>query len=80
MTLSSFAVQFGKVRINTSINATQRILTSTHRVSAFDCVLPLEVEDKGQILQAMSAFFFTNTRDIVPNHFLGCLDAQTMLV
>ena len=80
MNLSRAAVQFGKVRINTSINPEQRILTSTHRVSAFDCVLPFEVEDKGSILQAISVFFFTNTVDIIPNHFIGCLDAQTMLV
>lgn len=80
MTRTSFAVQFGKVRINTAINAQQRILTATHRISAFDSVLPFEVEDKGQILQAISVFFFANTRDIIPNHFLGCLDPQTMLV
>ena len=76
----SSAVQYGKVRINTSINPEQRILTATHRISAFDCVLPFEVEDKGQILQAISVFFFASTRDIVQNHFLGCLDAQSMLV
>ncbi|MBM3381461.1 MAG: hypothetical protein FJY29_03375 [Betaproteobacteria bacterium] len=80
MNTSLFAVQFGKVRINTAIHSTQRILTSTHRVSAFDSVLPLEIENKGHILQAMSVFFFANTRDIIPNHFLGCLDAQSMLV
>lgn len=62
MNLSRAAVQFGKVRINTSINPEQRILTSTHRVSAFDCVLPFEVEDKGSILQAISVFFYKYSR------------------
>jgi phosphoribosylamine--glycine ligase len=80
MSQPTYAVQFGKVRINSLISPNQRILTSTHRISAFDCVLPLEVENKGHILQAMSVFFFANTRDIIQNHFLGCLDAQTMLV
>lgn len=73
-------VQFGKVRVNTAINAKERILTSTSRISAFDCVLPFDVENKGQILQAISVYFFTQTRDIIPNHFIGCLDAQSMLV
>lgn len=80
MNSQPFAVQFGKVRINTAINARERILTSTSRISAFDCVLPFEVESKGQILQALSTYFFTTTRDIVANHFIGCLDAQSMLV
>lgn len=80
MTSSQLEVQFGKVRINTAISKRERILTSTPRISAFDCVLPFDVESKGQILQAISVFFFINTRDIIPNHFIGCLDAQSMLV
>jgi len=80
MSLPRPAVQFGKVRINSAISASERILTSTQRISAFDCVLPFEVEDKGSLLQAISAYFFTSTRDIIPNHFIGCLDSQSMLV
>jgi phosphoribosylamine--glycine ligase len=79
-TVSRFAVQFGKVRINTAISPNERILTSTSRISAFDSVLPFDVEHKGSILQAISAYFFTQTRDIIANHFIGCLDAQSMLV
>lgn len=75
-----FAVQFGKVRINTKINENERILTASHRISAFDCVLPFEIEEKGNLLQAISVHFFAQTRDIIPNHFIGSLDAQSMLV
>ncbi|MEY4065349.1 MAG: hypothetical protein RIR26_1557 [Pseudomonadota bacterium] len=75
-----FSVQFGKVRVNTKINTENRVLTSTNRISAFDSVLPFDVDEKGQLLQAISVFFFTQTRDIIPNHFVGCLDAQSMLV
>ena len=80
MTAQTLKTHFGKVRTNTALSSEHRILTSSNRISAFDCVLPLEVADKGTILQAISVFFFTKTKHIVPNHFLGCLDAQTMLV
>lgn len=80
MSAQEFVVQFGKVRVNTAIGGSLRILTASQRISAFDCVLPFEIKNKGQILQAISAFFFTQTRDIVANHFVACLDSQSMLV
>lgn len=80
MSAQEYAVQFGKVRVNTAIGGSLRILTASQRISAFDCVLPFEIENKGQILQAISAYFFTQTRDIIANHFVACLDAQSMLV
>ncbi|MEY2988412.1 MAG: hypothetical protein RJB13_1933 [Pseudomonadota bacterium] len=80
MTVQRLKTHFGKVRTNTALDPTHRILTSSNRISAFDCVLPFEVADKGTILQAISVFFFTRTKHIIPNHFIGCLDAQTMLV
>lgn len=80
MTAHKLKIYFGKVRTNTEVSSAHRILTASNRISAFDCVLPLEVSTKGTILQAISVFFFTKTRHIIQNHFVGCLDAQTMLV
>lgn len=80
MTAQKLKTHFGKVRTNTALSPAHRILTSSNRISAFDCVLPLDVAGKGTILQAISTYFFTKTKHIIPNHFIGCLDAQTMLV
>ena len=57
MTVQRLKTHFGKVRTNTALDPTHRILTSNNRISGFDCVLPFEVADKGTILQAISVFF-----------------------
>ncbi len=44
------------------------LLVATDRVSAFDCVLPNRIPDKGRILTALSVYWFEETRGIVPNH------------
>jgi phosphoribosylaminoimidazole-succinocarboxamide synthase len=44
------------------------LLVATDRVSAFDCVLPNLVPDKGRILTQLSVFWFDETDGIVPNH------------
>lgn len=80
MTTHTLQTHFGKVRTNTAVSATERVLTSSNRVSAFDSVLPLEIVNKGTLLQAVSVFFFTRTQHICANHFLGTLDSQSMLV
>lgn len=43
----------------------------TDRISAFDVVLPTTVPDKGAVLSNMSKFWFDQTKDIVPNHFIS---------
>jgi len=49
------------------------ILVTTDRLSAFDRVLGL-VPLKGQVLTQLSAFWFDQTRDLVPNHLLDLPD------
>lgn len=56
-----------------------RILISTDRVSAFDKVVGL-IPFRGAILNKLSEFWFENTRDIVPNHMIGVVDPNVMLV
>lgn len=44
-----------------------RVLVTTDRQSAFDSIV-CTTPGKGQVLNLMSAFWFENTRDIIPNH------------
>lgn len=46
------------------------LIVASDRISAFDHVLPTPVPDKGRVLTALSAFWFTRTRQIVPNHMI----------
>lgn len=46
------------------------LIVATDRISAFDCVMPNGIPDKGLILTDMSLFWFNLTRDIVPNHLI----------
>jgi phosphoribosylaminoimidazole-succinocarboxamide synthase len=47
------------------------LIVATDRISAFDCVLPTGIPDKGRVLTQLSAFWFDQTRDIVPNHLVS---------
>jgi phosphoribosylaminoimidazole-succinocarboxamide synthase len=49
----------------------QLLLVATDRVSAFDCVLPNLIPDKGRILTGLSEFWFEKTRKIIGNHLLS---------
>src|SRR3989338_1519879 len=56
-----------------------RILIATDRISAFDRVLGL-IPFRGAVLNKLSQFWFEKTRDIVPNHMIGVIDPNIMLV
>jgi len=56
-----------------------RILIATDRISAFDKVLGL-IPFRGAVLNKLSEFWFERTRDIVPNHMIGIVDPNVMLV
>lgn len=47
------------------------LLVATDRLSAFDCVFPDPIPDKGRVLNQISAFWFERSRDVVPNHVLA---------
>ena len=57
----------GKVR-DTYDLGDQLLIVATDRISAFDSVLPNGIPYKGQVLAALSAFWFRRTAGIVPNH------------
>lgn len=46
------------------------LLITTDRISAFDCVLPTGIPDKGRVLNLLSAFWFEFIRDFCPNHLV----------
>ncbi len=50
------------------------LFVATDRISAFDCVMPNGIPDKGRVLTGMSLFWFDFLKD-VPNHLL-CADAS----
>jgi phosphoribosylaminoimidazole-succinocarboxamide synthase len=46
------------------------LMVATDRISAFDYVLASGIPDKGKVLTQLSAFWFAQTADRVPNHLL----------
>lgn len=49
----------------------QLLLVATDRISAFDCVMPQGIPDKGRILTQVANYWFGATADIVPNHLVA---------
>lgn len=47
------------------------VMVATDRISAFDVILKNTIENKGKILTKMSEFWFSLTRDIIPNHLIS---------
>jgi phosphoribosylaminoimidazole-succinocarboxamide synthase len=47
------------------------LFVATDRISAFDCVLPTGIPDKGRVLTQITRFWLDFLRDVVPNHFLS---------
>ncbi len=47
------------------------LIVSTDRLSAFDVVLPDRIPLKGKVLTQLSAWWFEQTRDVMPNHLLS---------
>jgi phosphoribosylaminoimidazole-succinocarboxamide synthase len=60
----------GKVREIYEVDG-DLLMVASDRISAYDVVLPDPIPDKGRVLTQMSIFWFEQTADIVPNHFLS---------
>jgi phosphoribosylaminoimidazole-succinocarboxamide synthase len=61
----------GKVRELYARGDDRLLLVASDRLSTYDVVLPTEIPDKGRVLTGLSAYWFTRTRDLAPNHFLA---------
>lgn len=46
------------------------LIVTTDRLSAFDCVLPTPIPDRGKVLTQLSAFWFSRTLPLIPNHLI----------
>jgi phosphoribosylaminoimidazole-succinocarboxamide synthase len=70
--------QSGKVRDWYALPDGKRLLITTDRLSAFDRVLA-RVPFKGQVLNQLTAWWFEQTRDILPNHMESIPDPNAVV-
>ena len=60
----------GKVRDVYEVDEEHLLIVATDRVSAFDCVLPTQIEHKGEVLTALSRFWFERLARVTPHHLV----------
>ena len=60
----------GKVRDVYDVDSERLLIVATDRISAFDCILPTPIERKGEVLTALSEFWFEKLKDVVANHLI----------
>src|SRR2546429_9004744 len=60
----------GKVRDVYEVDADRLLIVATDRISAFDSISPTPIERKGEVLTALSRFWFSKLGHIVPHHLL----------
>ena len=60
----------GKVR-DVYEDGSRLLIVATDRISAFDCILPTGIPDKGRVLTHMTLFWLDLLKDVVPNHLLS---------
>ena len=65
-----FPVRRGKVRDVYDLG-TELLIVATDRISAFDCVMPNGIPDKGKILTALSLFWFAKFQRQFENHLIA---------
>src|SRR6266853_3579838 len=63
-------VRRGKVRDVYEVDEDRLLIVATDRISAFDSVSPTPIARKGEVLTALSRFWFEKLGHIVPNHLL----------
>jgi phosphoribosylaminoimidazole-succinocarboxamide synthase len=60
----------GKVRDVYAVDDDSLLIVATDRISAFDCILPTPIERKGEVLTALSKFWFEKLQHVVANHLI----------
>ena len=60
----------GKVRDVYTVDSRWLIMIASNRISAFDVILPKLIPFKGQVLNQISAYMLSATKDICPNWLL----------
>ncbi|MBI5353160.1 MAG: phosphoribosylaminoimidazolesuccinocarboxamide synthase [Chloroflexi bacterium] len=69
----------GKVRDWYDLPNGERLIVTTDRLSAFDIILA-RVPYKGQVLNQLSAWWFEQTKDLIPNHMVSVPDPNVSIV
>ena len=68
----------GKVRDLYEVDADHLLIVQTDRLSAFDVILPTPIPGKGEVLTAVSNFWFEKLGNIIPNHLSG-IDPESVV-
>jgi phosphoribosylaminoimidazole-succinocarboxamide synthase len=68
----------GKVRDLYEVDADHLLIVQTDRLSAFDVILPTPIPGKGEVLTAVSNFWFKKLAHVIPNHLSG-IDPETVV-
>ena len=61
----------GKVRDIYDVDSNRLLIVTTDRLSAFDVVMNEPIPGKGEVLTAVSNFWFDKLKHIIPNHLTG---------
>ena len=61
----------GKVRDIYAVGEDKLLVIQTDRLSAFDVILDDPIPGKGEVLTAMSNFWFAKLGHLIPNHMTG---------
>jgi phosphoribosylaminoimidazole-succinocarboxamide synthase len=61
----------GKVRDLYAVGDDKLLVVQTDRLSAFDVILPDPIPGKGEVLTAVSNFWFNKLQHVIPNHLTG---------
>lgn len=67
----------GKVRDVYEVDENRLLIVATDRISAFDSVSPTPIARKGEVLTALSRFWFAKLGHIVPDHLIT-IDMEEM--
>jgi len=68
----------GKVRDLYEVDDQHLLIVQTDRLSAFDVILPDPIPGKGEVLTAVSNFWFNKLRHVIPNHLTG-IDPESVV-
>jgi phosphoribosylaminoimidazole-succinocarboxamide synthase len=60
----------GKVRDVYEVTDEHLLIVATDRISAFDCVLPTPIARKGEVLTALSRFWFERLSPVIGHHLV----------
>jgi phosphoribosylaminoimidazole-succinocarboxamide synthase len=69
-------VRRGKVRDVYAVDEGHLLVVATDRISAFDCILPTQIARKGEVLTALSRFWFERLAHLTPHHLVTTDTAQ----